>query len=467
MDRESSGLRERSPKTTAMAGDESDDFPDAIAVADSTNTVIGNGTQPIQYGRDLEPGVVEKSAPTKGGAAAASQHSSGNNNLIEFDEIEFDDINARGKMILGQDLPEDPSWYRNSVNQYTDEHFDFDITRDDETLRVREEPVQRLLLETQLDQMGLYDFVGFEFNVHPGGHSMPVLNPEPNMGGGGGKQGTAGAFVTIIKGFIGIGILSLPFATLKGGYIGAPVGLMIIAYVAHHCMQLLVITSKSVPGNAGNSFGSLGKIILGIWGKRAAEWSLIISQVGFSIAYIIFIGENVADVVCLETKGNVCVTKTSVCLVTAALLLPFSWLPSIGVLVIPIMVANVALLGGICWVYYKAFDTLSTDGMAPNLIAINFSNYPVFFGLAVFTFEGIGLVLPIQRVMKEPGMLPALLKIAMLVLTTLFVSTFFSVSKSVFGAFFCFKFSFLSIYFVFEQVSAQCVIWHGGTRLMR
>ena len=63
--------------------------------------------------------------------------------------------------------------------------------------------------------------------------------------------------------------------------------------------------------------------------------------------------------------------------------------------------------------------------MAPNLVAINWSNYPVFFGLAVFTFEGIGLVLPIQRVMREPETLPALLKIAMLVLTTLFVSTRF------------------------------------------
>lgn len=73
-------------------------------------------------------------------------------------------------------------------------------------------------------------------------------------------------------------------------------------------------------------------------------------------------------------------------------------------------------------VYVRAIQTLQVEGPAPNLVAVNWSDLPVFFGLAVFTFEGIGLVLPIQRSMAQPEKLPTLLRIAIVFLALVFVS---------------------------------------------
>jgi len=43
-------------------------------------------------------------------------------------------------------------------------------------------------------------------------------------------------------------------------------------------------------------------------------------------------------------------------------------------------------------------------------------------GTAIFTFEGIGLIIPIQETMKHPQKFPAVLFYVMIVITTIFVS---------------------------------------------
>ena len=45
-------------------------------------------------------------------------------------------------------------------------------------------------------------------------------------GGGEGDNSDFETLVTLIKGFVGIGILSLPYAISCGGYVGGPVGLI-------------------------------------------------------------------------------------------------------------------------------------------------------------------------------------------------------------------------------------------------
>jgi len=47
---------------------------------------------------------------------------------------------------------------------------------------------------------------------------------------------------------------------------------------------------------------------------------------------------------------------------------------------------------------------------------------PLFFGLAVYSFEGIGLVIPIQQSMEEPQKLPNMLRNTVVGLTMLLVT---------------------------------------------
>ncbi|KAF4652059.1 hypothetical protein FOL46_009931 [Perkinsus olseni] len=245
------------------------------------------------------------------------------------------------------------------------------------------------------------------------------------------QQGVVGAVFALVKSFIGIGVLSLPFAMMKGGYVGGPVGLAIIAIIAHHCMQLLLETSRLVAvaqeSSAGGkttapqrlSFGMLGKYVIGRWGKVVVDYSLLASQMGFCVAYIIFIAANLSDVIKHET-GSGFVSQRAVAVCCVLLLIPIAWLRNLKALKIPTLMANLALIAGILWVFYCAVAHLPFADFT-KLHAVNLPEYPVFFGLAVFSFEGIGLVLPIQQSMKEPDKLPHLLKIIMICITSGFI----------------------------------------------
>ncbi|CAD7934581.1 unnamed protein product [Amoebophrya sp. A120] len=217
-------------------------------------------------------------------------------------------------------------------------------------------------------------------------------------------QGEMATFLTFVKGFVGIGILSLPYAMSCGGYIGGPVGLTGLAYMAYRCMMKLleataiinerivndwkmktVVESYSSPGGVAGAtslqkndpspsrnygvtdekppkqpelvrtFGDVGKYIMGKTGKSLINVSIIVTQAGFGIAYLIFIPENIQKVLCYETKQTVCPSTTSITMCVVLFLFPFVFLQNMKTLVIPTLLANFSLLVGIGWGYLNAF----------------------------------------------------------------------------------------------------------------
>ncbi|CAJ1426276.1 unnamed protein product [Effrenium voratum] len=227
------------------------------------------------------------------------------------------------------------------------------------------------------------------------------------------------SFVTTMKSFVGMGILTLPFATAKGGLILGPLGLVCVAALSHHCMGLLL---KLATRTSTRSFGALASNILGRRAKILVDCCLILTQYGFAIADIIFIVENVRDVVCVETAQAACPSRAAVCAGTLICVLPVTWLRSLQVLTVPVLMSNVVLLCGISWVYYCCFVQLGLHGISPNVILFNWAEFPVFFGCAVFSFEGVGLILPIQFAMQQPTQFPKILRRAMFILGSLFAS---------------------------------------------
>lgn len=494
-------------------------------------------------------------------------------------------------------------------------------------LKRRPDDFRRVMREAHLENMGVYDFLGMRFDSV----SMAAADDDEDaeiffgefqrqiarIGGAtrhGGSQGNGGAFVTVIKAYVGIGILSLPYAISCGGYVAGPVCLAILAWMSYRCILKLIAvaynisdklylqegnsskksggsktrfsqvdiemgilrgesptrTSSNASGNKNDtktfvidnedaadssgeddeesdheeqfkneeqkirtppkaeqnaqikagaprkkkrkkskktyetipqpttigvgggsvstddgvgfatniasrlsddmssssdklhpdlSYGVIAYEMLGSLGKLIVDFSIISTQVGFCIAYLIFMPENIRKVLCMETKGEMCPSQGFLTTLIVLLLCPLIWMKSIAALQIPVMAATLALCAGIGWGYMNALGMTETESYnnstavknimvllrrlatekvkeqmgdkhggadtevsSLGLVPINYAQFPIFFGIGVFAFEGIGMILPIMNGMSTPGSLPTVLKYATLFLTTLYCS---------------------------------------------
>lgn len=100
---------------------------------------------------------------------------------------------------------------------------------------------------------------------------------------------------------------------------------------------------------------------------------------------------------------------------------PFSMIRDMAKLGGAALIADVFIMLGLVYLYYYGIFTLSTNGVS-DIVAFNPDSWTMFIGTAIFTFEGIGLIIPIQETMKHPEKFPKVLGYVMIVITFIFVS---------------------------------------------
>lgn len=297
----------------------------------------------------------------------------------------------------------------------------FGAAMEDIDVQSLDQETQRFVLETHMENLGLFDFLGFELANLASQYSDYDRLPSVGVAGHRNfdKLSDGSTFVTLIKSFMGIGVLTMPYAVKQGGYIAGPVGLVIICVLEWYCIELLIVTSQT-SGARTISFGGLGLHVCGRWAKTMVNASLIITQFGVCIAYVIFISENVADVVCHETRSVACPARVAIAVGMLLWVLPFCLLKTLSMLAVPMLMANFAIIGVVGWVFYCAGQELHSSSVAPEIVAVNWQGLPVFFGCVVFAFEGIGLIMPIQAVMAEPKNMSRILRYVMSLLCVMY-----------------------------------------------
>lgn len=102
---------------------------------------------------------------------------------------------------------------------------------------------------------------------------------------------------TILKSFVGSGILFLPKGFENGGMLFSIVVLGISAFFSIVCMLRLTDCTNAIRHVRGVSYGMIGKKAFGKGGKIAVNVSLVLSQLGFCCSYLIFIEKNLRDVI--------------------------------------------------------------------------------------------------------------------------------------------------------------------------
>ncbi|KAJ8611567.1 hypothetical protein MRB53_037870 [Persea americana] len=231
------------------------------------------------------------------------------------------------------------------------------------------------------------------------------------------KKGALGTALILLKGFVGTGVLFLPRAFLNGGMLFSFLVLLFVALISYYCFILLTTSRLQLHG----SFAQMGEMVHGPWLRFLINASLVLSQIGFASAYIVFTSENLQGFILAVSKCKTYIDIKYMILMQLVVFLPLSLYRNLNNISIVVYIADVFIVLGLIYLYYYGIATIVADGVS-DIRLLNRSGWTLFIGTAIFTFEGIGLIIPIQDGMKKPQQLPAVLGVVMVIITIIFVS---------------------------------------------
>ncbi|EJU04914.1 hypothetical protein DACRYDRAFT_75916 [Dacryopinax primogenitus] len=223
------------------------------------------------------------------------------------------------------------------------------------------------------------------------------------------------AVLMLLKSFVGTGILFLGKAFFNGGILFSSFVLCFIALISLYSFLLLVKVRFVIPGG----FGEMGGILYGPWMRNLILSSIVLSQLGFVSAYLIFVAENLKAFVLAVTNCRTDVPIQYLIFSEMLLFVPLALIRNLAKLSTTALVADVFILIGLVYIFGNEIASIASNGMA-HVELFNPRDFPLLVGTAVFSFEGIGLVIPITESMREPRKFPAVLSGVMFFLMILF-----------------------------------------------
>ncbi|KAF1874676.1 hypothetical protein Lal_00007290 [Lupinus albus] len=234
----------------------------------------------------------------------------------------------------------------------------------------------------------------------------------------------ANIFIAIV----GAGVLGLPYSFKRTGWVMGLFMLFIVAFLTYHCMMLLVHTRRKLESSFMGfskikSFGDLGFTISGPIGRFAVDSMIVLSQSAFCVSYLIFISTTLAF---LTTDKN----ETASFFLGLSPKVLFLWgcFPfQLGLNSIPTL-THLAPLS----IFADGVDIAAKGAVMVEDVFVFFKNKPdleafrgfsVFLygiGVAVYAFEGIGMVLPLESETKDKEKFGSVLGIGMGIISVLF-----------------------------------------------
>lgn len=229
-----------------------------------------------------------------------------------------------------------------------------------------------------------------------------------------------GAAMMLLKSFVGTGVLFLPKAFLNGGMLFSTLVLLFVAALSYYCFILLVNTRIQHT----YSYGEMGERLYGPWLRHLINASLVISQIGFASAYTVFTAENLQAFILAVSNCQTYIPIGLLILMQMVIFMPLSLYRNIANIQHLAIVADIFIVLGLVYLYYYDILTIATvnHGLA-DIELFNASNWTLFIGTAIFTFEGIGLIIPIQEAMRDQTKLPLVLGLVMVIITVIFTTS--------------------------------------------
>lgn len=242
--------------------------------------------------------------------------------------------------------------------------------------------------------------------------------------------------IHLLKGNIGTGILAMPDAFRNAGWLVGIVGTMFMAIISTHCMHVLVYCAQEqcrrvrVPtlgfANVAEVAFDTGPLVLRPYSKVArflVNAFLVITQLGFCCVYFVFVAANLQEFIGhyffhMDLKWYL--------ILLLGPLICLNFIKSLKYLTPASLTASILMISGLGITFFYLLQGLPRVSEV-NAVA-SFSTWPLYFGTAIYAFEGISLVLPLENNMESPqdfGGYLGVLNTGMVIVACLYVAVGF------------------------------------------
>lgn len=249
-------------------------------------------------------------------------------------------------------------------------------------------------------------------------------------------------FANIFISFIGAGVLGLPYAFKEAGIIEGVVIMTAVGIISVKAMLLIVdckymLTQKTSATNGHKSpgkgtkeekenlineteqngnipaikvlqiddpanpaapaqkdlnYGDVGYYAIGNAGRFLVEGSILISQIGFCCAYLIFISENLSDYI----PGLNLVHWLLILLPPLGVLCLLRHLSSLAISSLFAQISNLMAFAVVFWFDFEHFSQVEIH---PKKISIE--GFPFFLAVSIYCYEGAGMILSLESSLAE------------------------------------------------------------------
>ncbi|XP_048589195.1 proton-coupled amino acid transporter 1 isoform X2 [Nematostella vectensis] len=240
---------------------------------------------------------------------------------------------------------------------------------------------------------------------------------------------SSASLMHVIKGNLGIGIFSLPLAMMNAGTVAGPLLMVAVSVVAVHCMQMLVQCSHAYCDRGGMlhlGYAGVAEKCIGQYyphkahiGRILINIFLLITMFGFCAIYFLFVAESLQQAFDAYTSFKLDVKLWVLIILVPVILLSF--IRTLKILAVLSSVSNVlALFGTVCVLSYAG----STVHDPSTLPLTQWKTLPLAFGAVVFTYEGIGVILPVENMMAIPRRFRFYMSVKLIIAASIFLTYF-------------------------------------------